>query len=163
MIIARILITVFLLGFIVLIIDLFMKSKKDVLSFYESMSLTQLPIIILKISGQDFNFLLDTGSNSGYIDKALIDTKVVTDFTDTEHTTESTGIDGKTLNLPIINITLSTQKGPTMNGNFIVRDMSDAFSVVKQNSGVTIHGILGSDFFQKYKYIINFNELIAYK
>ena len=140
MIIARILITVFLLGFIVLIIDLFMKSKKDVLSFYESMSLTQLPIIILKISGQDFNFLLDTGSNSGYIDKALIDTKVVTDFTDTEHTTESTGIDGKTLNLPIINITLSTQKGPTMNGNFIVRDMSDAFSVVKQNSGVTIHG-----------------------
>jgi hypothetical protein len=161
--ILRILITVILLGFIVLAIDLFMKSRENSLSFYESMSLTSLPIIILKISGQDFNFLLDTGSNSGYIDKALIDTKVVTDFTDTEHTTESTGIEGKTLNLPIINITLSTQNGPTMNGDFVVRDMSDAFNVVKQNSGVTIHGILGSNFFQKYKYIINFNELIAYK
>jgi hypothetical protein len=49
-----------------------------------------------------------------------------------------------------------------MDNNFIVRDMADAFNEVKSNSGVTIHGILGSDFFQKYKYVINFNELVAY-
>ena len=33
------------------------------------------------------------------------------------------------------------------------------FSWLKQNKGVTVHGLLGSNFFNTYKYILDFNKL----
>ena len=45
---------------------------------------------------------------------------------------------------------------------FQVVDMQEAFDNVKKESGVTIHGILGSKFFEEYKYVLDFKELIAY-
>ena len=46
--------------------------------------------------------------------------------------------------------------------DFQVIDLSKAFGVIKSESGVNLHGILGNSFFQKYKYVINFDELIVY-
>jgi hypothetical protein len=46
--------------------------------------------------------------------------------------------------------------------NFQVTNMDKAFDCIKQESGVMIHGILGTAFFEKYKYIIDFEKLIAY-
>jgi hypothetical protein len=45
---------------------------------------------------------------------------------------------------------------------FQVVDMQEAFDRVKQESGVQIHGILGSLFFQEYEYILDFQSLVAY-
>ena len=45
---------------------------------------------------------------------------------------------------------------------FVVSDLDTVFSEVKKNTGVQIHGILGSKFFEKYKYIIDFKELTAH-
>ena len=33
------------------------------------------------------------------------------------------------------------------------------FNWLKQNKGVTVHGLLGSNFFNTYKYILDFNKL----
>ena len=41
-------------------------------------------------------------------------------------------------------------------------DMSSSFDVIKRSTGVNIHGILGTAFFNKYKYILDFDKLIAY-
>ena len=46
--------------------------------------------------------------------------------------------------------------------NYLIQDMDDAFNSIKKSSGVTIHGVLGSKFFNKFKYVLDFNELIAY-
>ena len=35
-------------------------------------------------------------------------------------------------------------------------------STMKKEYGVTIHGLLGTGFFQKYKYVLDFNEMVAY-
>ena len=43
-----------------------------------------------------------------------------------------------------------------------INNMSEAFGFIKKESGVQIHGILGSLFFQKYKYILDFDSLKAY-
>ena len=47
-------------------------------------------------------------------------------------------------------------------GNFQVVDMTAAFDSVKAETGVTIVGILGNDFFQNYKYVLDYNTMIAY-
>ena len=41
--------------------------------------------------------------------------------------------------------------------------MKEAFGNIKKETGVTIHGILGSDFFTRYKYVLDFDKLIFYK
>ena len=46
--------------------------------------------------------------------------------------------------------------------DFCVMDLSAAFDNVKNESGVTVHGILGNSFFTKYKYVLDFDELVAY-
>jgi hypothetical protein len=40
--------------------------------------------------------------------------------------------------------------------------MKEAFGHMKQDTGVTLHGIIGSKFFNKFKYVLDFDELIAY-
>jgi hypothetical protein len=41
-------------------------------------------------------------------------------------------------------------------------DISEMASSMKKEYGVTIHGLLGTGFFQKYKYVLDFNEMVAY-
>ena len=45
---------------------------------------------------------------------------------------------------------------------FLISNMDDAFNSIKSETGVMIHGILGSNFFAKYKYIINYDSLALY-
>lgn len=55
-----------------------------------------------------------------------------------------------------------TYNGIDMEDIFNVHDLDAAFGVVKQESGVQLHGILGSKFFEKYKYVIDYKDCIAY-
>lgn len=48
------------------------------------------------------------------------------------------------------------------NSIFQAVDMSKAFKNIKQETGVSLQGILGNDFFVKYKYVIDFKEFVAY-
>ena len=45
---------------------------------------------------------------------------------------------------------------------FVVNDMTIAKRSIKESSGVDIDGLIGSDFFNKYKYVIDFNKYLAY-
>ena len=53
-------------------------------------------------------------------------------------------------------------KGKDYSEEFQSIDMSIPFSNLKSDFGVNLHGILSSTFFQKYKYVLNFDELVAY-
>ena len=53
-------------------------------------------------------------------------------------------------------------KDLTFKYNFQVVDLSPTFNTIKEQTGVIIHGILGSCFFREYKYILDFNNLVAY-
>ena len=45
---------------------------------------------------------------------------------------------------------------------YVMQDMKAAFGSIKKETGVTIHGILGAKFFNEFKYVLDFKELIAY-
>ena len=48
------------------------------------------------------------------------------------------------------------------NEEFQVVDMTSSFNNIKNDYGVNLHGILSSTFFEKYKYVLDFDKLIAY-
>lgn len=132
--------------------------KDKVISFGPGFALTELPVISLYQGDQSFNFLLDTGSNDSIIDSNVLDR---IEHVMTEKQNKLYGMEGNAKVVNICSITLS-YKDNDYPYDYNVQDMSVAFGNIKAETGVTLHGIIGSKFFNTYKYVLDFESLIAY-
>lgn len=130
----------------------------DYMSFKETMDLTGLPVITLYQGDKKFNFLLDTGSTDNVIDSNVLSTL---EHEKIEYEGTLTGLDGIVNKVSACNITFSYKK-KSYAYSYLVKDMSVPFDMMKQEYCVNLHGIIGSNFFNKYKYVLDFAELIAY-
>lgn len=133
--------------------------KKKSLSFRDSLNLVGLPVVTFYSGHRKLNMLLDTGSSDCILNTAALDSLV---YEEKQYLAPIMGIEGNTTNNKVISTTIS-YSGLKFPHEFVVVDMSQAFGDIKKESGVTIHGILGSDFFSRYKYILDFDELMFYK
>lgn len=134
------------------------KKNNSKISFKESMDLTELPVVTFYNGDNKLNFLLDTGSNFSHINSSII---TLLEHTKTDKKTDLIGMEGNKVSSSICNMSIS-YKNQKFEEEFIISDLNGAFNIIKQEDGVQIHGILGSRFFEKYKYVLDFNELIAY-
>lgn len=134
------------------------KKKNSEISFREAMDLVELPVITFYNGDRKINFLLDTGSNISYLNKSVVSSLVV------ESTGEESniiGIEGNKVNCKICKMIIR-RKNQEFEEEFSIADLDKAFRIVREESGVQIHGILGSRFFEKYKYTLDFKDYIAY-
>lgn len=132
--------------------------KRVNMSFREAMDLTDLPIVTFYNNGNKFNLLLDTGANLSVIDSNALD-KLNYEELDTIGTVF--GMEGNKTEVNHIKAYLE-YKDKKYEETFQVVDMSASFNQIKEESGVNLSGILGSLFFKKYQYILDFDALIAY-
>ena len=132
--------------------------ERSEMSFRESMDLTELPVITFYNGPNKLNFLLDTGSNMCVINSKSVGSL---SYTKLNEGGSIHGMEGNVINVEHISMDF-TYNNKHYTSVFQVVDMQEAFDRIKQESGVTIHGILGSKFFEEYKYILNFDKLIAY-
>lgn len=134
------------------------RKKSSEISFREAMDLAELPVITFYNGDKKINFLLDTGSNISYLNESIV-SSLVTESTGEE--TNIIGIEGNKVNCKICKMIIR-RKNQEFEEEFSIADLDKAFSIVKKESGVQIHGILGSRFFEKYKYVLDFKDYIAY-
>lgn len=128
------------------------------ISIKESIDLANLPIITLINNEKKFNFLLDTGSNRSIINET--DLKDC-EFKELEVKNSLSGLDG--IEREVKNVLLPVSyKSSNYLEIFQVSDMSAIFDDMKSSTGVTVNGILGNSFFEKYQYVIDFKDLVAY-
>ena len=156
--IVGVVILVLVIVFIINTIDDIRKRNNSKISFKEAMDLVELPVVTFYNGDTKLNFLLDTGSNVSYINSSIIPL-LVHEKTDKEMNT--IGIEGNKVSNQFCKMSV-TYKNQVFEEEFSIADLDEAFSVVKQESGVQIHGILGSKFFERYKYVLDFKELTAY-
>lgn len=129
------------------------------ISFRESMDLVELPIITFVNNGKKLNFLLDTGASYSSINEAALEGL---SYVETGETGFGMGIEGtvkEDRGYIRMNVGYRSQ---SYEDDFQVVDLSQAFGMIKQESGINLHGIIGNTFFQKYRYVLDFSELIAY-
>lgn len=135
------------------------KLNKRKISFKEALDLTELPIITLYQGEKKFNFLLDTGSNDSLISKPA-SRLIKGTYVKCNRTIEGLG----TVDVNKICMTTLQYKNMEFEAECLVSDgITATFESIKKTCGVHIHGILGTKFFQKYKYVLDFDELVAYK
>lgn len=159
-----VIVVTFLIIIVVLIIFLALsivysnRERFEKISFKESMDLTGFPIVTFYIGEKKLNFILDTGSNVSYINKDCLSD---IPYKEIDKTTYVTGFQADEEPKPFAYFEFY-YKEHKFEDEFCIVDLSTSFGQIKQQSGVTLHGLLGSKFFQKYRYVINFDELIAY-
>lgn len=129
------------------------------LSIKESMDLCELPVVTFINNGNKYNFLLDTGSTVNHICSDSIATMISKD-TDSKicnhgFSGEAGISSGKVVDLEFRDLVFSTEL-------FVSDCLKDTFDKIKKLTGVTVHGLLGSSFFAKYKYVIDYYNLKAY-
>ena len=130
----------------------------DRMSFRETMDLCELPIVTFTNNSKKFNFLLDTGASKSIINKTVLEEL---EYERLNKETSLYGSEGNRQTVPFIKMSVG-YRDRYYEEEFQVVDMSSAFGNLKSDYGVNLHGILSSTFFQKYKYILDFDALIAY-
>lgn len=153
-----VLLIVIVIAMIINIIEDNRKKNASKISFREAMDLTELPIVTFYNGDKKLNFLLDTGSNVSHINSSIIH---LLDHTKTDQKTDIIGMEGNKVSNDVCKITVY-YRNQKFEEDFIISDLNDAFDIIKQEDGVQIHGILGSKFFEKYRYVLDFSEFIAY-
>ena len=134
------------------------RGSSDRMSFMETMNLCELPIVTFMNNGKKLNFLLDTGASKSVIHSGALEGLT---YKSINKSGDVYGMDGKRKDVSFINMSIE-YRGKDYNEEFQSIDMSVPFSNLKADFGVNLLGILSSTFFQKYKYVLNFDELVAY-
>ena len=134
------------------------QKKRENMSFREAMDLVELPIVTFYNKDTKLNFLLDTGSDLSYINKSILPSLEYKEVNESRNII-SAGGNSQSLGCCDMTVTYRNQK---FIDRFYISDLDEAFGAIKAETGVQIHGILGSKFFAKYKYILDFESLIAY-
>lgn len=126
--------------------------------FGTGIDLTGLPIVTFKQGDKKFNFILDSGSVC-----CVVNSVILSEFEYKEYSKEYhvVGIGGEIVHVPSCQIALS-YRNSIYEHQYAIRDLTQVFKTIKEDSGVNLHGILGTDFFTKFKYVLDFDELIAY-
>ena len=125
-------------------------------SLYHGLNQTKLPIIVVEIEDKHLCFILDTGSTC-----CLIDSNVVEYFKDIVEPIGDyciSGIDGTKRKADVVILPFNFE-GYTYKPKFCVQQLSDAFKEIEEDSGIQVHGLLGTDFLLENKWIIDFKEL----
>lgn len=136
------------------------RKERNRISIKESLDLTQLPIVTFQEGNLKLNFLLDSGSTHSYISescaKTLLGTPIdIEDFS--YHTSTGTDTVSKMIEALLVHRDKEFKVDLLINNS-----LDTTFEEVKSECGVQLHGILGSDFLKKHKYILDFSELVVY-
>lgn len=128
----------------------------SVISFKESLDLIELPVVTMSSNSKKLHFLLDTGANINIIQEYMLSELEIEDKKESENSV--TGFGSTTEIDKCCKITLSYN-------DLVFREEFEIMDIPNLDSykGIKIHGILGSNFFMKYKYILDFEQKKFYR
>lgn len=125
-------------------------------SLYYGLNSTRLPIILVDVKGENLCFILDTGSTC-----SLIDSTVVEYFKDIVEPVGDyfiSGIEGTKHKVDMIILPFNFE-GQIYKPKFCVKPLLETFKGIEDESGIQVHGLLGTDFLLENQWIISFNNL----
>lgn len=161
-VIIKVLVILLLISLIALVINLIEakhKNKKVAIPFKESMDLLSVPVVTFMNEDTKLHFLLDTGGDYSYIDKSVLSVIDIKDKNDNSINIVTGS--GSATSEGMVTFKFSYKKH-IFEETFVVQDLKDQLAAAFSPYGVIVHGVLGSAFFSKYKYEINYEDLTAY-
>lgn len=126
----------------------------------ETFNLTDIPIITMFSGTNKINFLLDTGASQSFISQKA--SKYINGIETTCDLSLISANGSEESHCKVVETILSFKHRNFKVKLTVNKNLDTAFFDLKEKKGITLHGILGSDFFNKYSYIIDFKKYVAY-
>ena len=117
---------------------------------------TKLPIILVEIEDKYLCFILDTGSTCSLIDSSVLE--YFKDIVEPVGDYCISGIEGTKHKVDMITLPFNFE-GQVYKPRFCVRPLLDAFKSIEDESGIQVHGLLGTDFLLENQWIVDFRTL----
>lgn len=135
------------------------RTNKEKMSFREAMDLAELPIVTFYQGTEKFNFLLDTGSNHSHISLEVSNRIKGVPMVGSQSVS---GVGGEVVIDKAIKSVLEYKSRRYETILLIGEHLDTTFKTIKETTGVTVHGIIGNSFLNENKYVLDFDELVAY-
>jgi hypothetical protein len=145
------------------VINLFDKKKtiNNTISLEKQMP-GNLPIIALSNNNKMFNFILDSGSNISHICAEYYEDLQSVPI-GTYKNGEVAGLGGKNIGITMCKAIFEDTLEHKYNIKLSISNgLSSVAKNIEDNTGVKIHGLLGTDFLREYKYTLDFRTLEVY-
>ena len=150
-----VLLIVFVIAAIINGVEDYIRNERLLISFKESMSAVNVPVITLENNGKSLNFLIDTGADYSYLDINAVEGLVGRKTTKNKINIVTGGGDMTSYG----NVTLCVNYGKhTFENTFVIADLTNQFKAAFKDN-IVIHGVLGTTFLKKYKYKLDFDDL----
>lgn len=133
---------VFLIVIISMVVRRMLSSSYN-LSF-QNYGKTDIPYITIDIQGRPFNFIVDTGCGMSIIASEFLDG---IEFRHSQRQIQLSAITSDAINSNVVTIPINV-RGKAVDEDFAVYGESDIANF-QVHYGITIHGILGNEFFEK--------------
>lgn len=146
------------------VVNLFDKKNKPASTIPMEIQLPgNLPIMALATNkGEVLNFIIDSGSNISHICAEHFES-LGAEVLGTYENGEVTGLGANNVGVTMCRATLKDVLGHEYGVNLSVSSQFSAVArTIENNTGVQIHGLLGTDFLKEYNYIIDFKSLAVY-
>ena len=129
-------------------------------SFRQGFTSPNVPLVTVHQNDKELIFLLDSGSEHNVIDKGALGLIEHTVLQDSTLPKTLSGVGGKQ---EVSACVITFKCGDTdYTENFLVNDLSEALRMLKNETGVIMHGILGSQFMMKNHIVLDYQNLMAY-
>lgn len=132
--------------------------SKYKVSFKKHYKKVKVPLIKMKLGNDLRYFIVDSGAANCIMTQAAFETLQPDQYTDMKLSESIITANGDVHKVPIIETTLSFKKEKYEDLAFQVTPLTDVEKWIKEVSNITIAGILGSSFFTKYRWAIDFDE-----
>lgn len=136
------------------------KLNGNKLDFKNNFKKHKLPILTLIFNGNKYNFLMDTGADINMLNKSAFDiinqdakAKIEGNFN------ISTAGGDMNSELTTLNFKYGNKK---FIENFTIINVDAAFNNVLIDNGIQLHGVLGSSFFEKHKWSLDFDNMVVW-
>lgn len=120
------------------------------------------PLIKMTIFGKRYNFVLDTGATVNVLDSSVLADIPVGENVDLKEGQGFMGAgdvaqrDTQVCTLPM------TYNKQQFSEKFQIANLSEMFDSIEKEEGIRIHGMLGSGFFKKHQWSIDFDKMVVW-
>lgn len=161
MIVINIAVTLLLISLITYYYNEQLFKEKSKISIKEALDLLEIPVITLENNNKKFNFILDSGSSNSHISPTA-SKDILYNKKGTINYSANSANGTITNKSKVLNVDLMYKKD-IFNINLIVTENLElSFKDIMNDNKIQLHGIIGSDFLIKHKYILDFADKVAY-
>ena len=123
--------------------------------FYEFQKhdIVDIPYVTIEIQGHSLNMIVDTGCGSSILHKPAAESLGI-QYTESNKRTTLSALTHETIDMKNVFVDYELN-GEKVRDEFILYD-ADAFGNFDVMYGITIHGLLGTDFFNAHKCAVDF-------